>query len=146
MRAFQIVLIDLGARLSCRAWSTTTARRAIPAAIPTTSSTTSARPASGRSPAGAARTARSDGRGAVNPHQLDDYIANECFWRHELAPHERFYKFANKDYLEFAASMGFVGSTEQIVLQLYCEPLQKFRLAARRPRRRAAARARCANA
>ena len=39
---------------------------------------------------------------SVNPKQLDAYIANECFWRHELAPHERFYKFANKAYLEFA--------------------------------------------
>ena len=42
-------------------------RRAIPAAIPTTSSITSARPASARWPAGAARTATSYGSGAPNP-------------------------------------------------------------------------------
>ncbi|MBV1695018.1 MAG: molybdopterin oxidoreductase family protein, partial [Hyphomicrobiales bacterium] len=34
-------------------------------------------------------------------------------------------------YLEFAKRSGFVGNTDPIVFQLYSEPLQKFRLAAR---------------
>src|SRR3546814_11284095 len=37
---------------------------------------------------------------------------------------------ANRGYLEWAQKLGFVGSTAPIVLQLYSEPLQKFRLAA----------------
>jgi anaerobic selenocysteine-containing dehydrogenase len=37
---------------------------------------------------------------------------------------------ANRGYLEWAQRFGFAGSTEPIVLQLYSEPLQKFRLAA----------------
>src|SRR3546814_13248711 len=37
---------------------------------------------------------------------------------------------ANRGYLEWARKLGFVGSTAPIVLQLYSEPLQKFRLAA----------------
>src|SRR3546814_8367614 len=37
---------------------------------------------------------------------------------------------ANRGYLEWAHKLGFVGSTAPIVLQLYSEPLQKFRLAA----------------
>ncbi|MDN5781049.1 MAG: molybdopterin oxidoreductase family protein, partial [Luteimonas sp.] len=36
----------------------------------------------------------------------------------------------NRGYLEWAQKLGFVGSTAPIVLQLYSEPLQKFRLAA----------------
>ncbi|MCC2100781.1 MAG: formate dehydrogenase, partial [Hyphomicrobiales bacterium] len=70
------------------------------------------------------------GRGAANSNQLDAYIEHECFWHHELSPDQKFFKFANKSYLEFAKHMGFIGSTDQIVLQLYSEPLQKFRLAA----------------
>jgi anaerobic selenocysteine-containing dehydrogenase len=37
---------------------------------------------------------------------------------------------ANRGYLEWAQRFGFVGSIAPIVLQLYSEPLQKFRLAA----------------
>jgi len=41
-----------------------------------------------------------------------------------------FYRFANKGYLDWAAEIGFIGHAEQIVFQLYSEPLQRFRLAA----------------
>jgi anaerobic selenocysteine-containing dehydrogenase len=37
---------------------------------------------------------------------------------------------ANRDYLTWAKSLGFVGSTDAIVLELYSERLQQFRLAA----------------
>src|SRR3546814_16848395 len=37
---------------------------------------------------------------------------------------------ANRSYLEWAQRFGFVGSTAPIVLPLYSEPMQKFRLAA----------------
>jgi anaerobic selenocysteine-containing dehydrogenase len=70
------------------------------------------------------------GRGPANPRQLDAYIANGCFWRHELQPSHRFYRHANAGYLEFAVKMGFVPNTDPIVLQIYSEPLQRFRLAA----------------
>jgi anaerobic selenocysteine-containing dehydrogenase len=71
------------------------------------------------------------GAGPANPKQLDAYIANGCFWTHELPADQRFYKHANKGYLETAVRFGFLERPEPIVLQLYCEPLQKFRLAAR---------------
>ncbi len=70
------------------------------------------------------------GKGAPNPKQLERYIANGCFWRYELPPEQRFYKHANKAYLETAVAMGLIGAAEPIVLQLYVEPLQRFRLAA----------------
>jgi anaerobic selenocysteine-containing dehydrogenase len=38
---------------------------------------------------------------------------------------------ANRDYLEWAKSLAFVGSTRPIVMQFYAESLQRFRLAAR---------------
>ncbi len=71
------------------------------------------------------------GTGAVNPGQLERYIANGSFSVHPLAPSQRWMKHANRDYLSFARSVGFVDTTEPIVFQLYSEVLQKFRLAAR---------------
>ncbi|HEV2606648.1 MAG TPA: molybdopterin oxidoreductase family protein, partial [Xanthomonadaceae bacterium] len=42
----------------------------------------------------------------------------------------RYYKMANRDYLDWSARMGFIAKAEPVVLQLYSETLQKFRLAA----------------
>jgi anaerobic selenocysteine-containing dehydrogenase len=70
------------------------------------------------------------GKGAPNPQQLQRYIENNGFWREEIPEHARYFKMANRGYLEWAQKLGFVGSTAPIVLQLYSEPLQKFRLAA----------------
>ncbi len=109
----------------------TTARRAIPAAIPTTSSTTSAARASARSPAFAAPTAKATAAARPIETQLDAYIAGGCFHEHHLAPEQRYYKHANKAYLDWAKDMGFIGAAAPVTFQLYLEPLQKFRLAAR---------------
>ena len=70
------------------------------------------------------------GRGAPNPDQLRRYVANGAFWKHHLPPEQLYYKHANRAYLEAARGMGLIDSADQIVLQLYSEPLQKFRLAA----------------
>ena len=73
---------------------------------------------------------RAIGKGAPNPRQLERYIENGSFWQHEL-PHEQLYfKHANRAYLAGAKAMGLIDDDAQIVLQLYCEPLQRFRLAA----------------
>ncbi len=71
------------------------------------------------------------GKGAPNPRQLERYIEAGGFWREEIPEHARYFKMANRGYLDWAQAMGFVGSTEPIALQLYSETLQKFRLAAR---------------
>ena len=70
------------------------------------------------------------GRGAPNPDQLDSYIQNGCFHAYELAPEHRYFKHINKGYLDWAVSVGFIGSANPITFQLYLEPLQTFRLAA----------------
>ena len=81
---------------------------------------------------------RAIGKGAPNPRQLERYVENGSFWKHDL-PHEQLYfKHANRAYLTGAKAMGLIDDDAQIVLQLYCETLQRFRLAgeghgARRP-------------
>jgi anaerobic selenocysteine-containing dehydrogenase len=71
------------------------------------------------------------GRGDVNPDQLQRYIDNGGFWHHEFADDQRYYKMGNRAYLDFAVEMGFIPCAERIVFQLYSEPIQRFRLAAR---------------
>src|SRR5690348_2280998 len=72
----------------------------------------------------------SEGKGAPNPDQLTRYREHGCHWEARVPERGAFYRFANRDYLQWAQHMGFVGSTEPITLQLYCETLQRFRLAA----------------
>jgi anaerobic selenocysteine-containing dehydrogenase len=74
--------------------------------------------------------ARAVGTGAPNSRQLERYAQNGCFWAHELPPEQLYYKHANRSYLSGAKAMGFIEDDAQIVLQLYCETLQRFRLAA----------------
>jgi anaerobic selenocysteine-containing dehydrogenase len=70
------------------------------------------------------------GRGPVNPEQLQRYIANGSFWRHELPAEQLYFKFANQGYLQGAKAMGLIDQDAKITLHLYSEILQKFRLAA----------------
>ncbi|HEY1364833.1 MAG TPA: molybdopterin oxidoreductase family protein [Xanthobacteraceae bacterium] len=130
VRPFQDVLIDLGARLGLpgfaaadgaplyRSYADYLVRH-------------ERRPGIGSLAGWRGSDGRSDGRGEPNPRQLERYVANGCFWTHELPPGQRYFKHANRDYLATAQRFGFVESTDPIVLQIYCEPLQRFRLAAR---------------
>jgi anaerobic selenocysteine-containing dehydrogenase len=68
-------------------------------------------------------------RGEPNAQQWERYIEHGAFFAHHWADHEKYYRFANRDYLAKAAEAGFIGKAEPIILQLYSEPLQKFRLA-----------------
>ena len=69
-------------------------------------------------------------RGEPNPRQWESYVENESFFYYELPLAQRFYRFANKDYLEFAKDAGFNAVSDPIVIELYSESLQQFRLAA----------------
>jgi sulfite dehydrogenase (quinone) subunit SoeA len=71
-----------------------------------------------------------EAKGAPNPQQLDRYIEHGGFWRSEIPETARYYKMSNRGYLDWAQRMGFLASGEPIVLQLYSETMQKFRLAA----------------
>ncbi len=67
--------------------------------------------------------------GEPNQNQWQDYIDNGCFFEYEIPAHQRYYRFANKDYLQWAKSVGFNAHDGPIVMELYSETLQKFRLA-----------------
>jgi len=69
-------------------------------------------------------------RGEPNPKQWERYIDNKGFFAYQWPEHMRYYRYANKDYLEFAEKHALFGTPPvQVILQMYSEPLQKFRLA-----------------
>lgn len=71
-----------------------------------------------------------EAKGPPNPDQLQRYIDNGGFWRGHVPEAARYYKMSNRAYLDWAQKLGFLGHADPIVLQLYSETLQKFRLAA----------------
>lgn len=71
-----------------------------------------------------------EGKGPPNPNQLQRYIEHGGFWHAPIPESARYYKMANRDYLRWAHGFGFVPNEQPIVMQLYSETLQKFRLAA----------------
>ncbi|WP_051340700.1 molybdopterin oxidoreductase family protein [Azospirillum halopraeferens] len=130
VRAFQTVLLDLGARLGLPGMTNEDGSPKFPGGYPDYIVNHERTPGIGPLAGWRGAAGETFGRGAVNPDQLRRYVENECFWAHHLEPGQKFYKFANRDYLEFAVHMGFIASSDPIVLQLYSEPMQKFRLAA----------------
>ena len=69
-------------------------------------------------------------RGEPNPRQWEKYIENQSFFAYPWPENMRYYRYANKDYLEFAEKHALFGTPPvQVILQMYSEPLQKFRLA-----------------
>ena len=130
VRPFQDVLIEIGTRLGFPGFVTAEGAPRYPGGYADYIVNHERRPGVG--PLGGWRGTDGDqpGRGMPNPHQLERYVANGCFWRHELPDDQRYFKHANKAYLETAVAMGLIDAAEPIVLQLYVEPLQRFRLAA----------------
>ncbi len=70
------------------------------------------------------------GRGNPNPNQIQEYIKNGCFWSEEISLDKQFNKYANQAYLDYAKHMGWIGQSKPIVMQIYSEAMQKFRLSA----------------
>jgi anaerobic selenocysteine-containing dehydrogenase len=130
VRPFQDVLIEIGARLGLPGFVTPEGAARYPDGYRDYIVNHERRPGIG--PLGGWRGAEGEnsGRGAPNPQQLERYVANGCFWKHELAEDQLYFKHANKAYLETAVTMGLIDKPEPVVLQLYVEPLQRFRLAA----------------
>ncbi len=130
VRPFQDVLIDLGARLKLPGFVEPDGSAKYPGLYADYMVNHQRAPGIGLLAGWRGKDGEKSGAGEPNPKQLESYIANGCFWRHELAPNQRYLRHANKDYLDWAAAMGFVQKPDQIVLQVYTEALQKFRLAA----------------
>ncbi len=131
VRPFQDVLLEIGARLGLPGLVNEDGGPRYPGGYPDFIVHHEYRPGIGPLAGWRGADGGAKGAGAPNPEQLARYVENGCFWQDELAPSQRYFKHCNRDYLEYAERMGFVGSAEPVVLQLYCEPLQRFRLAAR---------------
>jgi anaerobic selenocysteine-containing dehydrogenase len=130
VRPFQDVLIELGARLGLPGFVTADGAPRYPGGYKEYIALHERAPGIGPLAGWRGAEGESHGKGAPNPKQLERYIANGCFWKYELPPEQLFYKHANKGYLENAVTLGMLGAAEPVVLQLYVEPLQRFRLAA----------------
>ncbi|MBI3453217.1 MAG: molybdopterin oxidoreductase family protein [Rhodospirillales bacterium] len=131
VRPFQEVLIDLGARLKLPGLTNPDGTAKYPGGYPDYIANHESKPGIGPLAGWRGEDGESHGTGPANPRQLDKYIEHQCFWHYELPADQLYYKHANRNYLETAKRLGFIDKAEQIVLQLYSEPLQKFRLAAR---------------
>jgi len=71
-----------------------------------------------------------EGRGAVNPDQLNKYIENGGFWVGHIPAGADYYKPWNTAYQDWAVKIGIYDSPQPYLFQLYSEPMRKFQLAA----------------
>ncbi|MGR3761677.1 molybdopterin oxidoreductase family protein [Roseobacteraceae bacterium NS-SX3] len=71
-----------------------------------------------------------EGRGEVNPAQLDRYIENGGFYVAHIPEGADYYKPWNTAYQDWAVGMGLYDSPQPYLFQLYVEPMRKFQLAA----------------
>jgi anaerobic selenocysteine-containing dehydrogenase len=131
VRPFQDVVLDLGARLGLPGLVNADGSAKYPGGYPDYLVNHERTPGVGPLAGWRGADGAQSGKGAPNPRQLERYIENQCFWKEEIAEPLRYLRHANRDYLEYAVRMGWIGAPDQIVLQLYSEPLQRFRLAAR---------------
>jgi anaerobic selenocysteine-containing dehydrogenase len=69
-------------------------------------------------------------RGEPNPKQWEMYAQNNCYFHYRLPRSYQYMRNWNKGYHEWAARMRLRRFPDPIVLRLYSEVLQKFRLAA----------------
>jgi len=130
VRPFQDVLIELGGRLGLPGFVDESGAPRYPGGYADYLVNHERRPGIGMLAGWRDGDSQGIGVGGVNAEQLDRYIENDCFWRAELPPSARFLKHVNKDYLEHATKAGYISFPEPVFLQLYSEPLQRFRLAA----------------
>jgi len=129
VRGFQSVLIDLGWRLGLPAFMKEDGSRRYPGGYPDYIVNHQRSPGIGPLSGWRGKDGDQFGKGEPNPAQLERYIENGGFHVHHLPEHMRYFKHANRDYLDWAVSMGYLGADHWLVFQLYVEPLQRFRLA-----------------
>ncbi len=131
VRPFQDVLIDLGARLKLPGFTEADGKAKFPGGYADYIVNHQRKPGVGPLAGFRGTDGSKSGVGEPNPDQLQRYIDNGAFWRHHLEPDQLYYKHANKGYLDAAVKLGLIDKPDQIVMQIYSEPLQRFRNAAR---------------
>ncbi len=130
VRPFQDVLIDLGARLGLPGLVKPDGSPRYPGFYPDYIVNHERKPGFGLLAGWRGAKGEDHGTGPINPGQLDAYIDNECFWRAHIPEEALYFKHSNRAYLDWAVKMGFLDKAEPVTLQVYSEPLQRFRLAA----------------
>ena len=68
--------------------------------------------------------------GEPNPRQWEMYAKNNCVFHYRLAPGHQYMRNWNRDYHEWAQRMKLRRHPDPIMIQIYAEVLQRFRLAA----------------
>jgi anaerobic selenocysteine-containing dehydrogenase len=69
-------------------------------------------------------------RGEPNPKQWEMYAKNHCVYHHVLPPSAQYMRNWNDGYMRWAQEAGLRRDRDPIVIHLYSEFLQRFRLAA----------------
>jgi anaerobic selenocysteine-containing dehydrogenase len=69
-------------------------------------------------------------RGEPNPKQWEMYAQNNCVYHHVLEPGQQYMRNWNDGYMRWAQGVGLRRDRDPIVIHLYSEFLQRFRLAA----------------
>ena len=131
VRPFQDVLLDLGARLKLPGMIKDDGSPKFPGGYPDYIVNHERRPGIGPLAGHRGKNGGDFAKGDVNPRQLEQYIAGGCFHVHHLPEHMRYYRHVNRDYIEWALEKGFRLTPTPAIFQLYSEPIQKMRLAAR---------------
>ncbi len=142
VRAWQEVLVDIAGRLEFPAFvKEEHAAAKDPASLPTTTKTarysgyeqfiTEYQKAPGIGFLAGFRGAdgKSSLKGEPNPNQWQAYIDNKSFFSWHWPESQQWNRGINQPYLEASAAAGFIPKAEPIIMQIYSEPLQKFRLA-----------------
>ncbi len=69
-------------------------------------------------------------RGEPNPRQWEMYAQNNCAFHYEMPLNIQYMRNWNRDYMQWAQSMGLRRDADPIVIHIYSEFLQGFRRAA----------------
>lgn len=69
-------------------------------------------------------------KGEPNPNQWEMYAKNNCFHHFTMPKEHQYLRNFNKGYQEWATEVGFLTKVEPLLLSIYSEQLQHFRLAA----------------
>ena len=113
VRPFQDVLLDLGARIGLPGLVQEDGAPKYPGGYPDYIVNHERAPGVGPLAGWRGRNGDRHGRGEPNPKQLEKYVENQCFWHMGLADSQKYYKHANKEYLDWAVSLGFIATAEQ---------------------------------
>ena len=130
VRAFQTVLLDLGARLGLPGMVD---GAGAPKYADYADYITNHERQPGIGPLAGWRTGPqgiAHGRGGPNEAQIESYIGNGGFFTAEIPADAAYYKPWNRAYWDWAVSLGLVDGPRPDLIQLWCEPLRRFQLAA----------------